>query len=188
MIHAGHTPTSYLAAEYTYCLQRSTGARKQIALLAIDLYHAEVKPEYRELQFDHVEHAADPEAAIIANVRKVHDLFASSRTVRVPFSFGHFIARAIDQLYGKDCVEQIAQLMAGPKAHAPGSKAAIAESSAAFARESHEAIGGLIHIASNFDNLSESEVRAQIKETNDALRAAERLVESLEKRLEGVTA
>src|SRR5690606_37412558 len=116
-----------------------------------------------------------PDKAIIANVRKVSDLFSADRTVRVPFSFGHFIARAIDQLHAKDCVAQIAQLMAGPEEHAPGSTAAIAESSQSFAKESHEAIAGLLTIAGKLEQLSEAELLAQIKETDDAERAAQRL-------------
>lgn len=184
MVHEGHTPTSYLAAEYNYCLQRHTGARKQIALTAIELYHKEVKPEYRELEFEPLEHAADVDEAIRANVRKVHDLFASTRTVRVPFSFGHFIARAIDQLYGRDCLSQITQLMAGPRTHAPGSAAAITESSKAFAKESHEAINGLLDLTANLEQLSDAEILAQIKEMDDAVRAGKLLRAELVRRLE----
>lgn len=185
MVHDGHTPQSYLQAEYEYQLRRSPHARKQIALLAIDLYHTEVRPEYRELTFEHVEHAPDAEKAITANVRKVHDLFAGARTVRIPFSFGHFIARAIDKLYGRDCVEQIVAIMTGPKTFAPGSNEAIASASKCFTKESGEAITGLVSLFANPDKLSEPEIVAQIKEIDDVLREGGKLRGALEIRLTG---
>ena len=185
MTNTGHTPTSFLTAEFNYCLNLTSKARKLIALLAIDLYHQEVLPEHRELQFQHLEHASDPDKAIATNVHKVCDLFYGNRTVRVPFSFGHFIARAIDQLYHRDCVSQIAQIMAGPRAHAPGSVAAIKESSKSFAKESHEAITGLLDLTSNLEQLTDSDIIAQIKETDDALRAGKVLRAELTRRLQG---
>lgn len=180
MVHTGHTPASFLGMEYTYCLQRETSARKKIALLAIELYHAEVSPEHREIQFQHLEHAADPEKAIIANVRKVHDLFSDSRTVRLPFSFSHFIARAIDQLYARGCVEQIQQIIAGPKTYATGSTAALLASTQSFNKESAEVVAEFLQLASKgFENLTKSDRERLTKEAMDSIRAAEGIISTL---------
>lgn len=180
MVHTGHTPASYLNMEYTYCLQKEASARKKIALLAIELFHAEVSPEHREITFHHLEHEADPEKAIIANVRKVHDLFSDSRTVRLPFSFAHYIARAIDKLYARGCVEQIQLIIGGPKAYAPGSSAALLDATQHFTKESGEVVQGVLQMSvKGLGNLTQADRDSLVKEAQESIRAAEDMISTL---------
>ena len=116
-------------------------------------------------------------------MRKVHDPFASARTVHVPFSFGLFIARAIDQLCQRHCVSQI---MAGPRPHAPGSTAALRASSKSFPKESHEAISGLLDLTANLSQLNETDVSAQIKDTADSIVAGQKLITEAYSRVGGM--
>jgi hypothetical protein len=183
MNHLGHTPASYLAKEYFHCLQTYEDARQQIAMTAIDLYHAEVSAQFREVKFKDLANEPDKYEANRANIKKVDGYFQQARTANLPFSFAHFIARAIDKLYARDCLTQIASLMAGPKNFAPGSTAAITDASQGFAKETSEAITGLIGLTARLDSLTEADILAQIKETDDALREGQRLRDALQLRL-----
>lgn len=168
MLPLGHTPASYLSKEYFNCLQTYEDARQQICMLAIELYHAEVSPQLREVKFKVLEDETDAYEANRANVKKVDGYFQTSRSANLPFSFAHFIGRAIDKLYGRDVVEQICKIMIGPKAHAPGANEALPEHTQKFSKESGEVIQKYLALTSKgLDNLTREDKLAMIKELDD---------------------
>lgn len=191
MTTEGHTPASILKGHYEYCCNRYEGALKSICLLAIDLYHTETHPRNREIVFKFPENEPDAEKAIHANVKKVHGYFKENRTANLPFSFAHFIGRAIDQLYQRGCISEIQSVMAGPKVYA-GKVEETQDQAKQLSKESSEAIQALFSVLSkDMSNLSQSERDAVIKELKDVARVTENMLttwmDQSVKRLEAVS-
>lgn len=169
----GHTPASILKGHYEYCCNRYEGALKSICLLAIDLYHTETSPRNREIAFKFPENEPDADKAIHANVKKVHGYFKENRTANLPFSFAHFIGRAIDQLYQRGCIAEIQSVMAGPKVYA-GEIEEIRELAQQLNKESAEALQSMLAILSkNPEDVTQHERDSVIKENKDAMRVLE---------------
>lgn len=180
MLPLGHTPASFLSKAYFNCLQTFEDARQQIGMLAIELYHAEVSPQLREVKFKILEDEADAYEANRANVKKVDGYFQTSRSANLPFSFAHFIARAIDKLYGLDVVEQICQIMTGPKAFAPGANEALPVHTQNFSKETGEVIQKFLALTSKgLDKLTHEDKLSMIKELGDVQGVTEKYIADL---------
>ncbi len=179
MTTEGHTPASILKSHYEYCCNRYEGALKSICLLAIDIYHTETHPRHREIVFKLPEHEPDADKAIHANVKKVHGYFKANRTANLPFSFAHFIGRAIDQLYQRGCIAEIQSVMAGPKVYA-GKIEEIQDQAKSLNKESFEALQSLLSLMNKgSDEISQADLDAAIKENKDAHRVLESVLATL---------
>lgn len=91
-----------------------TGAKRAIVARAVDLYIAEIDPEYRTIKFNLPENPEDGEQFLACNkknIKIIDDFFAdnSVRSKHFRDNMEIFVARAIDEIFETDICEILRQ-------------------------------------------------------------------------------
>lgn len=110
----GYSSSSIVAWYYERAWNTMTGAKRAIVARAVDLYIAEISPEYRTIKFNIPENPDDGDEFLACNkknIKIVDDFFAdnSVRSKHFRDNMEIFVARAIDEIFETDSCEILKQ-------------------------------------------------------------------------------
>ncbi len=110
----GYSSSSIVAWYYERAWNTLTGAKRAIVARAVDLYIAEIAPEFRTIKFNLPENPEDGDQFLECNkknIKIIDDFFAdnSVRSKHFRDNMEIFVARAIDEIFEADVCEILRQ-------------------------------------------------------------------------------
>ncbi len=110
----GYSSSSIVAWFYERAWNTLTGAKRAIVARAVDLYIAEVSPEYRTIKFNLPDNPEDGDQFLECskkNIKIIDDFFAdnSVRSKHFRDNMEIFVARAIDEIFEAEVCEILKQ-------------------------------------------------------------------------------
>ena len=110
----GYSSSTIVAWYYERAWNTMTGAKRAIVARAVDLYIAEISPDYRTIKFNIPENPDDGDQFLACNkknIKIIDDFFAdnSVRSKHFRDNMEVFVARAIDEIFETDVCEILKQ-------------------------------------------------------------------------------
>ena len=110
----GYSSSSIVGWYYERAWNTMTGAKRAIVARAVDLYIAEIDPEYRTIKFNLPENPDDGDQFLACNkknIKIIDDFFADNavRSKHFRDNMEVFVARALDEIFDTDICEILKQ-------------------------------------------------------------------------------